>query len=512
MNFSTRNPESENINSEWIKNFLKRLEDADVAMHSMILMRHGNIVAETYYAPYTIDTPHRMFSITKSFVSLAIGLLEDAGLIHLDDKIIDYFPEKLPENGVHPYIAAMTICDMLKMATCHTSTTYKQISADDKDWVRSFFTVAPSHMPGTCFSYDTSASHVLCALVEKITKTDLLSYLRKAFLDEIGFSKNAYIIKAPMGESMAGSGLVATPRDILGVMYLISREGVYNHKQLLPKEYLKQACSCQISTYAKSQTFEEMQGYGYQIWQTTHDSIAFYGMAGQLAVYSPKKDMILITTADTMGRNGGVQLIYDAYWQEIYDKTDVVDAMNTSGVNTTDSTDCTDCSNTSITSGSNISSAASGSKEDTKSNNTAFTTFRQLKFVEGNATSPISDSVHDVLYRLDTNKNNWKTICLELDSYNGTFTYEDAEGMHAINFGIGCNEISPFPKYNFTSASSGAWIDDSNFLIKSQIIDEAVGNLFILLTFKDDTVTLMMRKYEETMFNEFNGFISGKRL
>lgn len=487
MNFSTRNPESENINSEWIDNFLKRLDDADVAMHSMILMHHGNIVAETYYAPYTIDTPHRMFSVTKSFVSLAVGLLSDAGLLHLDDKIIDYFSEKLPQNGAHPYIAAMTIRDMLKMATCHTSTTYKQIPADDKDWVRSFFTVEPSHMPGTCFSYDTSASHVLCALVEKLTKKDLLTYLRSAFLDEIGFSKDAYIIKAPMGESMAGSGLVATPRDILSVMYLISRDGVYNNKQLLPNDYLKQACSCQISTYAKSQTFEEMQGYGYQIWQTTHNSIAFYGMAGQLAVYSPKKDMILITTADTMGRNGGVQLIYDAYWQEIYDKTDVVDV---------DKTACDDNSN---------------NNNNNKSSSTAFTTFRQLKFVEGNAVSPISDSVHDVLYKLDANKNNWKTVCLELASYNGTFTYEDADGMHAINFGIGCNEISPFPKYNFKSASSGAWIDNNNFLIKSQIIDEAIGNLFILLTFKEDTVTLMMRKYEETMFNEFNGFISGKR-
>lgn len=475
MNFDIKKTETENIDSTWIVNFLNRLESADVALHSMILMRHGNIVAESYYAPYTKHSLHRMFSVTKSFVSLAIGLLESEGRLSLDDHIIDYFPDKLPEEGVHPYIAAMTIRNMLMMATCHTSTTYKLIPEDDNDWVGSFFTITPSHMPGTCFSYDTSSSHVLCALVEKLTGMELLEYLRVKFLNEIGFSKSAYIIKAPMGESMAGSGLLATPRDILSVMYLISRGGKYNGKQLLPAKYLKTASSKLIETYAKSQTFEEMQGYGYQIWQTTHNSYAFYGMAGQLAVYSPDKDMLLVTTADTMGRNGGVQLIYDAYWQEIYDKVDDKQVQ----------TSTPDFDN--------------------------FLTTRRLKYVNGSITSPLVPSINGVLYTLDENISGFKKISLEFSENDGIFTYEDNNGVHTLNFGILNNEITMFPVYNFRTAVSGAWLDNSNFLIKAQIIDEAIGNLYIQFTFIDDTVTLMMRKYEETMFNEFNGFISGRR-
>lgn len=476
MEFPNKFPEEENIDLNWINSFLKRLEDSDISMHSMILMRHGHIVAETYYAPYTKDSLHRMFSIAKSLVSLAIGFLEDEGKLQLDDLIIDYFPDKLPAE-VHPYLAAMTIRDMLRMTTCHSTTTYKCIPADDPDWVRSFFTVKPSHMPGTCFNYDTSSSHVLCALVERLTKKELLAYLREKCLDEIGFSKSAYMLKAPMGESMAGSGLMATSRDLLKIMYLVSRDGSYNGRQLLPREYLKAATALQTITYPKTQNYEEMHGYGYQIWHTTHNSIAFYGMAGQLAVYSPEKDMLLITTADTMGRNGGVQFIYDAYWQEVYDKVDVQDI-----------------------------------KPVTVSKPKVQLSDRQLKWVSGSPSSPIASSIEGVRYILDENPSGFQAVSLELKDYNGIFTYENNSGVYSLNFGISCNEITQFPVYNQRAAVSGAWLDQHNFLIKAQIIDESIGNISILLTFKDETITLMMRKYEETLFNEFNGFITGHRM
>ena len=95
------------------------------------------------------------------------------------------------------------------MRTCHDKTTYKAPGVTD--WVASFFTVPPTHVPGTNFSYDTSSTHTLGALIEKLSGMDLLSYLRFKFLDEIGFSANAYILKDPNGVSMGGSGLCATP-------------------------------------------------------------------------------------------------------------------------------------------------------------------------------------------------------------------------------------------------------------------------------------------------------------
>lgn len=476
MVFKNVLPENAGIDHLWIDNFLQRLENADIAMHGMILMRHGNIVAKTFYAPYTEDSLHRMFSIGKSFVSIAIGILEGEGVISLDDHIVDYFEDKVPSD-VHPYIKAMTIRDMLTMRTCHTATTFKKIPETDKDWVRSFFTVAPSHIPGACFNYDTSASHVLCALVEKLTGMCLLDYLRSKCFDEIGFSKEAYIMKAPMGESMAGSGLMATPMDLLKVAYLVSKNGVYDGKQLIPADYLKAATSNLVNTYARSQNFEEMQGYGYQFWRTTHDSFALYGMAGQLAIYSPAKDTLLITTADTMGRNGGIQFIYDAYWQEIYDKIDTVPVNSVT------------------------------SKDFLKK-----LSYKQLACVKGEMTSPIASSIQNVLYTLDANPNGFENVSIEFKDYNGTLTYSFKGTVYSLNFGITCNEITEFPRYNCRCACSGAWVDKNTFLIKAQIIDEIVGNVSILITFVEDKINLMLRKAEESYFNEFNGaYISGHK-
>lgn len=134
--FPKATPEQVGISSQHVIDFLDELERADVCMHSVLLIRHGKLAAEAYYAPYTADTPHRMFSVTKSFTSLAIGLLAAEGRLSLDDRIVDHFPEKLPEAGAHPYINQITIRDMLKMATAHASTTYKRTS--DPDWVKSF--------------------------------------------------------------------------------------------------------------------------------------------------------------------------------------------------------------------------------------------------------------------------------------------------------------------------------------------------------------------------------------
>ena len=135
MIFETASPESTGIPSYAVKNFLTRLEKQQLPLHSAIIMRHGKICAETYYAPYNKDSLHRMFSITKSFVSMAIGCLAEEGKLKLDDKIVDYFPEKQPESGTYKYTAMLTIRDMLKMKTCHTKTTYKNPGVDRKSVV-----------------------------------------------------------------------------------------------------------------------------------------------------------------------------------------------------------------------------------------------------------------------------------------------------------------------------------------------------------------------------------------
>ncbi len=477
LEFEKVRPEDVGISSKGLINFARRLEYNNIPMHSIIVMRHGKICMESYYAPYTKDTLHRMFSVTKSFVSLAIGLLADEGRISLDDHIVDYFPEKLPETGAHPYMQMLTIRQMLSMRTCHDKNAYK--IGGSPDWVSSFFTVTPDHVPGTNFSYDTASTHTLCALVEKLTGMNMLDYLRKKFLDEIGFSKEAYLLKSPDGvTSMGGSGMCATPRDVLKVMYVVSQDGKLNGKQLIPYGYLKEATSKQSDPYGKSGTWEEMQGYGYQFWMTTHNGYAFYGMGGQLAIYYPDKDVILATTADTQGRQGGVQWIYDAFYEEVYDHIDT--------------------------------------SADTYTNNVSYEEFtvfensRQLLVEPGEYDSDLINKINGKSYAFDDNPCGVTDMKLTFTGDEGTFFYTNATGKHELRFGLGKNVFQNFPDYGFKCGASAAFRTDNNLLIKVQVIDSAIGNMYISLSYIDDYVTVMMRKLEETYFNEYDGVFSGK--
>ena len=178
--FNYVKPSECNIDYHNLINYAKRLENQDIPMHSLIIMRGNNICMESYYKPYDNNSLHRMFSMTKSLVSLGIGCLYGEHKLSLDDHIVDYFKDKLPQNGAYDYMKMLTIRDMLTMRTCHDSTTYK--TAGTTDWVGSFFTVKPVHAPGTQFSYDTSSTHVLGALIERLSGMRLIDYLKEKFL------------------------------------------------------------------------------------------------------------------------------------------------------------------------------------------------------------------------------------------------------------------------------------------------------------------------------------------
>lgn len=297
-----------------VADFVDRLEADGLVMHGFAMAEEGRLLAEGYWAPFTKESLHRMYSVGKSFVSLAIGLLQEEGRLSLDDKICDYFRDKCPEKGVHPWMEQMTLRNMLTMATCHRQTTYKRYPGD---WVESFFRVEPDHLPGAVFCYDTSSTHVLAALTELLSGKKLMDYLREKAFDKIGVSKEAYYMEDPYGISQGGSGLNCTLRDLLAVAVLVTDGGCCQGEQLLPADYLAEALRCQIPTMQQS-AYDEQFGYGYQIWQGRHGSFYFYGIGGQLAVCFPRERFVLVTMGDTLDNKNGIKDIFDAFDASIY--------------------------------------------------------------------------------------------------------------------------------------------------------------------------------------------------
>lgn len=135
-------PESVGLDSEIILQYLKKLEEEGHCLHGFTIIRHGKIAAEGYYAPQKPQWKHRMYSTSKSFVSVAIGMLQDEGKLSIQDKIAGYFPEKLPEK-LHPYIADASIRDLLMMSTPFHTSTYTMCLNPEQDWIRSFFECPP---------------------------------------------------------------------------------------------------------------------------------------------------------------------------------------------------------------------------------------------------------------------------------------------------------------------------------------------------------------------------------
>ena len=175
-------------------------------LHSVLVWHRGKLLEEEYFSPYDPSLLHRMFSITKSFTALAVGGLIAEGKLALTDKIIRFFPEYVPDDP-HPFLAEMTIEDMLSMRTCYKSTTYKNDLTSN--WVQSFFTTLPDHRPGQIFKYDTSSAHTLAALVKKIFY-DLSACLKNCIGNDTHHSD---ISRSAVDRAVRGMTIASAVRD-----------------------------------------------------------------------------------------------------------------------------------------------------------------------------------------------------------------------------------------------------------------------------------------------------------
>lgn len=308
--FRKGTPEEAGIPSSAIIRTIRDLEEKNLGMHSLLVWRRGKLVSETYWSPFTRDTLQRMYSVTKSFTSLAIGILVSEGKVELDKPVVSYFPEYC-SGTLSGELQATTVRHLLTMTTCHRKTTYKLV--DDPDWARTFFTVPADHAPGSFFAYDTGASQVLSALVKKITGESILDVLRDNPVETIPLSRGSYILRDPSGTEIGGSGLVATSRDMLSAL-LFTRKA---DSPLAP--YLREATGKQVETAFSGMGNLPLlsHGYGYFIWRFPCDGYGFYGMAGQLGFVFPREDACIVATGYSKETAGEVQTIADTLFSLI---------------------------------------------------------------------------------------------------------------------------------------------------------------------------------------------------
>lgn len=475
-------PESVGIPSGAILNFLERLDAERINMHGFLLVRHNRIAAEGYWAPWSAERKHRIYSVSKSFVALAVGMMIDEGQLTLGARVADYFPDKVPET-LHLWLATSTVRDLLTMSTAHSRTSYTR---DDPDWVWTFFNLIPSHPPGTIFSYDTAATVVLTAIVERLAGVPFLDYMRPRFLDRIGFSADAWCVRTPEGGSWGGSGVICTLRDMAKVALTCMNGGVWGEEQVLPEEYLRAATSKQIDNAIQGNC-----GYGYQIWCEQENGFSFRGMGSQFAICFPDSEFLFTCIADTQGAPAG-SAIPDVMWAEIYPHL------------------------------------ADAPLRENPNDQAALTeTIEQLAVLPlpGNLDVPTASTVNGTWYALDTNPMGITRTRLTFQGDQGAWEYTNDQGDNLLRFGLGrilsgkfpqrnyfAEQIGSIPGIEYECMASAAWVDEQTLNLEVCITDIYLGRLLISFAFKGDEIGLFMTKQAEWFLDEYSGFAGGKHL
>lgn len=482
-------PGDAGVCSERIIEYLERLEGYNLSTHNLILARDDKIFFEQYWKPFDKTFLHRMYSVSKSFVSLAIGFLEQDGLISLNDRIEKYFAEELKKQA-DDNMKRQTIRDMLLMRTAKTGRNW--FAGKSADRVRFYFEndTPYSRKPGILFQYDSTGLFVLGALVERITKMQLMDYLRIKLFEKIGLSKGAYCLKCPGGHSWSDSAILCTPLDLLKTARFVMNEGKWNGEQILSAEYIRKATGKQIDNNPLGQNDYHTQGYGYQFWRTYDNSFFFNGMGCQLAVCVPDKDMIMIYNGDNQGNDLAKEIIIKSFFDMI------------------------------------VNPAADMPIEDNDKPLREYAAGLELASAKGEEYSEFAERINGRIYSLENNPMGIEKVSLSFEGETGKLKYTNTQGDKEIIFGMRKNVYGSFPQEGYSDnvgteyvpgnfykcAVSAAWTEPQKLFLKVQIIDKYFGNLNITLGFDGDEIAIEMKKTAEDFLQEYQGFATGRGL
>jgi len=460
----TSTPEAHGVPAAAIVAFIDAAEAR--GLHSLMLLRHGHVLAEGWWAPYQADEPHMLFSLSKSFTSTAIGLAVAEGRLTVDDPVLSFFADEAPaEPGEH--LAAMRVRHLLSMSTGHhEDTTGALRAATDGDWARAFLAQPVMHTPGTYFVYNSGATYMLSAIIQRVTGTTLLDYLRPRLLDPLGIAEATWET-CPRGVNTGGWGLNITTAAIARFGQLYLQGGVWEGRPLLPTGWVAEASAAHIdNSNHPSGNPDWMQGYGYQLWRCRHDAYRGDGAFGQFCVIMPAQEAVLVTTSGTTNLQG----ILDLAWEHL------LPALGGDAL------------------------PANQSADDALARRLAGLA---LQGPQGTATSPLATQLSGRTFAFAENAQRIETVTYDFAADRATITIADEQGTHTLVGGVGAwladtanygNSRWPASPSNPRAASAaGAWTDEQTFELRLRYTNTPFG--FTLIShFAADRVSLDYRE------------------
>ncbi len=307
-------PEAEGVSSEGILQFLEAADTSMHEFHSFMMLRHGKVIAEGWWNPYRPDLKHTMYSVSKSWTSTAAGFAVNEGLLSLDDKVISFFSDDLPDS-ISSYLSELTVKNLLSMSAGQEPDPSWRVATQETNWVQAFLRTPVLKKPGTEFLYNSLATHMVAAILQKVTEKNLIDYLRPRLFEPLAIEGVDCEVD-PQGISAGGWGFRVKTEDMakLGQLYL--QQGKWNNQQLLPESWVKEATSAVIKDSApylpedRKALSDWAQGYGYQFWRCRHNAFRADGAYGQYIIVIPEKDVVVVITSETTDMQKEIDLVW----------------------------------------------------------------------------------------------------------------------------------------------------------------------------------------------------------
>lgn len=306
--------------------YLAAAAKAEQDLHSVMIVKDGNVVFEKWMSQGKEDVPHILNSVSKTFTSMAVGLAISEGLLSLDDKLVEMFPEHCPENPSE-YLQEVTVEHLLTMNCGHSTDPTRSVwDNTEESWIKLFMEHPITHKPGTLYCYNSLGTYVLSAMVQKVTGEKVADYLFPRLFRPLGIN-NVSWLESPEGVNTGGWGLFLKTEDLAKMGLMILQKGQFNGRQIVPAEWIEAASAPQVPCVpaglnsdqahlmAKvAKTSDWLQGYGYQMWRCTHNAFRADGANGQYIIMIPDKNAVVVTTADIRDMQGEINLI----WKYLY--------------------------------------------------------------------------------------------------------------------------------------------------------------------------------------------------
>lgn len=455
-----KSPESQGVDSSGIRAFLKATKESGLEWHSFMLVRHGNVVSEGWWKPFSSEYKHTLYSLSKSFTSSAIGFLVAEGKISVEDQVIKFFPEYAPADPSEN-LKAMKIKHLLTMNTGNAKDTLPPMRENaTQSWVKTFLSQPVEHEPSTFFMYNTGATYMLGAIVHKVTGQILENYLKPRLFDPLGIVGYDWE-KSPNGLNTAGYGLRVFTEDIAKFGQLYLQKGKWNGKQLLPEKWIEEAT--RKETESQKGDNDWSQGYGYQFWRCKPGFYRGDGAFGQFCMIMPEQDAVLVMTCESFDLQKTMNVAYQTILPAI-------------------------------------------SKEKLPENPSELAALKSdisqlsLAFPKGVKTSKMALKYSDKWFDLEKNAFNVPKISFGFYEDGGVLRIKDGQEIHKIAFGWEAWKVNKngnknfFPVANRTHiqskiASTGTWLDDNTLQINFKFVETVHGDK-MTVKFEDNKVSI----------------------